>query len=327
MPAQASGTGASRASSPDRPGSLPGTGSVLATSVTAAAPRASMLAQAPVAARWMVLGAAAAAALVGAAALLRDDASLDRLEAAASAERAPPAGSAPRRPVVPRPSNAVPADELAAANAGGVLALEALAARYPKDPAIFRALMLRHALPPPYHAASLAAAKRLLELDPGAAADDDVRRVVSSAAAGPPEAASAALDLMAGAMGSQGADLLYDLSVGSSAMKERAARRLAEAAVLERATPALRIAHELRVAPSCKARQPLLARATADGDRRAVDVLAPLIASKGKGCGFLGMSRCAAPCASIAGEIKAAIQAIEARTGPSPGAAPAPEGR
>lgn len=327
MPAQASGTGASRASSPDRPAPLSATGSVVATSVTSAGPRAGVLAWAPGAARWLLAGTAAAVVLVVAAALLRDDASLDRLEAAAGAERAAPEGSAPRRPVVPRPSNAVPADELAAANAGGVLALEALAARYPKDPAIFRALMQRHALPPPYHAAALAAAKRLLELDPGAAADDDVKRVVSSAAAGPPEAASAALDLMAGAMGSHGADLLHELAVGSSAMKERAARKLAEASVLERATPALRIAHELRVAPSCKARQPLLARAKADGDRRAIDVLAPLVSGKSKGCGFLGMSRCAAPCASIASEIKAAIQAIEERVGPSPGAAPAPEGR
>ncbi|MGK3993959.1 hypothetical protein [Sorangium sp. So ce1024] len=327
MPAQASGTDASRASSPDGPSPLSATGSVLATSVASAGPRATMLARAPRAARWMLAGAAAAVTVVVAAALLRDDASLDQIEAAARAARAAPEGSAPRRPAVPRPSNAVPADELAAANAGGVLALEALAARYPKDPAIFRSLMQRHALPPPYHAAALAAAKRLLELDPGAAADDDVKRVVASAADGPPEAASAAIDLMAGSMGSDGADLLYELSVGSSAVKERAARRLAEPEVLERATPALRVAHELRVAPSCKARQPLLARAKADGDRRAIDVLTPLVTGKSKGCGFLGMSRCAAPCASIASEIKAAIQAIEERVGPAPGAAPAPKGR
>ncbi|WP_437820410.1 hypothetical protein [Sorangium sp. So ce1078] len=327
MAPQASGTRGSRASIPDRPGSLPGTTTVLAAGGGASGSRASRLTRAPAAAQWLVVGAAALVAVVLAAALLRDGASLAQLEAAASAERAAPAVSTLRRPVAPRPRDAVPADELAAATAGGVLPLEALAARYPKDPAIFRALMMRHALPPPYHAAALAAAKRLLELDPGAASDDDVKRVVSSAAGGPPEAASAALDLMATSMGSHGADLLYELSVGSSALKERAARRFAEAAVLSRATPALRIAHELRVAPSCKARQALLQRAAADGDRRAIDVLTPLIAGKSKGCGFLGMSRCAAPCASIAKEIKAAIQAIEARTGPSPGAADAPASR
>ncbi|WP_437767573.1 hypothetical protein WME77_11315 [Sorangium sp. So ce764] len=289
--------------------------------------RASVLAGTPPAARWLVTGAAALVAVVFAAALLRDGVSLSRLEAASLAERAPPSSSGLRRPAAPRPSDAVPADELATATAGGVLALEALASRYPKDPVIFRALMLRHALPPPYHAAALAAAKRLLELDPGATADDDVKRIVSSAAGGPPEVASAALDLMASGMGSHGADLLYELAVGSSALKERAGKRLAEAAVLGRATPALRIAQELRIAPSCKARQALLARATTDGDRRAVDVLTPLVTSKSKGCGFLGMSRCAAPCASIAGEIKSAIQAIEARTGPSPRAADAPASR
>ncbi|WP_437593916.1 hypothetical protein [Sorangium sp. So ce1000] len=327
MPAQASRTSASQASSPGRPGTYAGTTTLLGAGGNASGSRASLLARTPPAALWLVTGAAALVAIVLAAALLRDGASLSRLEAASLTERALPSSSGLRRPVAPRPADAVPADELAAATAGGVLALEALAARYPKDPAIFRALMLRHALPPPYHAAALAAAKRLLDLDPGAAADDDVKRIVSSAAAGPPDAASAALDLMASGMGSQGADLLYELAVGGSALKERAARRLAEAAVLERATPALRIANELRVAPSCKARQALLPRATADGDRRAIDVLAPLISSKGKGCGFLGMSRCTAPCASIAEEIKAAIQAIEARTGPSPRAADAPASR
>ncbi|WP_437581128.1 hypothetical protein [Sorangium sp. So ce887] len=327
MAPQAPGTSASRASPPDRPGSLPGTTTVLAAGGSAPGSRAALLTRAPAAAQWLVAGAAALVAVVLAAALLRDGDSLARLEAAASAERAAPAASALRRPVVPRPSDAVPADELAAATAGGVLPLEALAARYPKDPAIFRALMLRHALPPPYHAAALAAAKRLLELDRGAASDDDVKRVVASAAGGPPEAASAAIELMASSMGSHGADLLYELSVGTSALKERAARRFAEAAVLERATPALRIAHELRVATSCKARQALLERAAADGDRRAIDVLTPLTSGKSKGCGFLGMSRCAAPCGSIAKEIKAAIQAIEARTGPSPGAADAPASR
>ncbi|MGK4004847.1 hypothetical protein WMF31_19605 [Sorangium sp. So ce1036] len=334
MPAQASGPGPGRGSTPDRSGSLSGTGNAIAVDGNASAPRGSALAGAPSAARWLIAGAAAVVAIVLGAALLRDDASLATLEAAARAERAATAGSGPRRPVAPPPRDAAPADELAAATAGGVLALEALGARYPKDPSIFRVLMLRHALPPPYHAAALAAAKRLLELDPGAAADGDVQHVVLSAAAGPPEAAAAALDLMASGMGSHGPDLLYDLATGSSAvktgnpaMKERAAKRLGEAAVLERATPALRIAQELRLARSCKARQPLLERAAADGDRRALDVLSSLVSSKSKGCGFLGLSRCAAPCASIAKEIKAAMSAIEARTGPSPGAAEAPASR
>ncbi|WP_437682975.1 hypothetical protein [Sorangium sp. So ce131] len=289
-----------------------------------------MLTSAPPAARWLITGAAASTALVIAAALLRDDASLDALEAATRAEHAAPADSAPRRPVEAPPRDAAPEGELATAKARGVIALEPLAARYPKDPAVFRALMERHALPPPYHAAALAAATRLLELDPGAAGDDDVQRVVSGAAAGPPEVASAALELMASGMGSRGPDLLYDLAVGSSALKERAARRLGEAAVLEKATPALRIAHELRVSPSCKARQALLQRAATEGDRRAIDVLSPLIVGKSKGCGFFGTSRCPAPCASIAGEIKQTIQAIEARAvsdPPAPGAAEAPPDR
>ncbi|AUX43006.1 hypothetical protein SOCE26_044460 [Sorangium cellulosum] len=350
MPAQASGTRPSRASTPDRPGSLPGTGSALPGGrasvpggrasvpgggaslfgANTSLPRTTLLTTAPPAARWLIAGAAASVAIVVAAALLRDDTSLAALETAVQTENAPPSDSAPRRPVEAPPSDAVPADELATAKARGVIALEALAARYPKDPAIFRALMERHALPPPYHAAALAAAKRLLELDPGAAGDDDVHRVVSGAAAGPPEVASAALELMASGMGSRGPDLLYDLAAGSSALKDRAARRLGEAAVLEQATPALRIAHELRVSPTCKARQALLQRAAKEGDRRAIDVLSPLLVGKSKGCGFFGTSRCPAPCASIAGDIKQTIQAIEVRAvsdPPAPGAAEAPPDR
>lgn len=274
----------------------------------------------PPAARWMARGAIAAFALVLGAALLRDEASLDALEAAVRAEKAqaPVSSAEPRRPAAPAPRDAVPADEFAAASAGGVLALEALAVKYPKDPAIFRALMLRHAIPPPYHAAALSAAKRLLELDPGAAADGDVQRVVSSAVTGPAEAATAALDLMASSMGRHGADLLYDIATGSSAVKDQAMQRLGEAKVLERATPALRIAYELRAATTCKARQALLERAAEDGDQRAADVLESLIATKPRGCGFLGLSRCPGQCASIAKEIKEALKAIEARVGPAP---------
>lgn len=277
----------------------------------------------PPAARWMAGGAIAAFVLVLGAALLRDEASLDALEAAVRAEQAqaPVDSAEPRRPAALAPRDAVPADEFAAASAGGVLALEALAVKYPKDPAIFRALMLRHAIPPPYHAAALSAAKRLLELDPGAAADSDVKRVVSSAVAGPAEAATAALDLMASSMGRHGADLLYDVATSSSAVKDQALQRLGEAAVIERATPALRIAYELRVATTCKARQALLDRAAEHGDRRAAEVLESLIATKPRGCGFLGLSRCPGQCASIAKEIKEALKAIEARVGPPKGAA------
>jgi hypothetical protein len=289
--------------------------------------RAGALASVPAQAIAMGTGAAAIALLVVLAAGLRSEDALAALEAAAAAEEsgAAPGSSSGR---VVSASDQAPAEALEEAKSGGPAAIEALAQRYPKDPAVLKALVLAHAAEPSGKVDALGAARRLLELAPEAATDGELRSLILSAAGGPPEAATAAFDLMANRMGSTGPEMLYDLAIKSTTLKSRAMRLLGEPAVIERATPALRIAYELRAASSCNARKPLLDRAAEVGDRRAVDVLAPLTVSPGKGCGFLGLSRCPAPCAAMADDIKKTIEAIEARDPASrPATSAAPKAR
>lgn len=264
----------------------------------------------------LVSGMVATVGLVVLAAALR---SIDTIAALESVERAPGAGSltgagagAAGRLPEPARERATPA-EIDAAKARGAAGLESLSVEYPRDPAVWRALLLAHGNDPAGQRAALRAASRLLEIAPESAADVSVRASVRNAAGGPPEVAAPALDLMATRMGSEGLDLLYDLMVTNPKLKEQAARLLADPQAIGRGSPALRVALELRAASTCAAKKALLERATRDGDRRAVDILMPLTISSGKGCGFLGMGLCPAPCAGVAGDMRKAIEAIKAR--------------
>ena len=274
--------------------------------------RSVVLTTVPRQARWLMAGAAIVVAAVVGAAAVRDRASLDRLEAAAVRANGA-AGAAPRAKLPP--GEAATAQEIKGAGARGVLALEDLAARYPRDPEVLKAILRVHTRPPPFYGALLSTSRRLLEIAPEAAGDTEVQQSLSAAAGGPPEVASEALTLIAKQPGQYGPDLLYAVGAAQPALKEKAMGLLGAAAMLERATPALRVAYDLRVAPSCAARKLLLDRASAVGDSRAVEVLKPLLVSKSQGCGFMGLSRCPAPCAAISKEIGGAIEAIGARTG------------
>lgn len=262
----------------------------------------------------LVTGMVATVGLVVLAATLRSAEVITALE---SVERAPGAGSltgAGAAVPLPAPARqrATPA-EIDAAKVRGAAGLEPLSLEYPRDPAVWRALLLAQGNDPAGQRAALRAASRLLEIAPESATDISVRTAVRNAAGGPPEIAAQALDLMATRMGSVGPDLLYDLMLTSSKLTERAAQMLADPQVIARESPALRIALELRAAPSCVAKKTLLERAARDGDRRAVDILQPLTVSPGKGCGFLGMGPCPAPCSGVVGDMRKAIEAIKAR--------------
>lgn len=300
-----------RGSVPDA-GSTRGSFGSLVGDAGQGARRSVVLTTLPRQARWLMAGATVVVAVVVGAAAVRDPASLDRLEAAAvqakDAAAAAPTAKAP-------PHEAATAQEIQAAGARGVLALEDLAARYPQDPEVLKAILRVHTRPPPYYSALLSTSRRLLEIAPEAAADKEVQQSLLVAAGGPPEAASEALTLIAKQPGHHAPDLLYAIGTTQPALKEQAMKQLGAAAMLERATPALRVAYDLRVAPSCAARKLLLGRASEVGDPRAVEVLKPLLVSKSKGCGFMGLGRCPAPCAAISKEIEGAIQAIGARTG------------
>lgn len=82
-------------------------------------------------------------------------------------------------------------------------------------------------------------------------------------------------DVLAGdRLGHVACDILYRLTSvhGGSRAAKRATKLLADDAVLARATPALRIALEIRDAP-CKSRPALFDRAAKEGDERALYLL------------------------------------------------------
>jgi eukaryotic-like serine/threonine-protein kinase len=114
--------------------------------------------------------------------------------------------------------------------------------------------------------------------------------VVASAAAiavgvetGDRSSADEVFELLGGsALGAAGPDVLFHIVCfsGGSRAAARATDLLAKDEVLRRASPALRIARELRSAP-CKDRPALYDRALAEGDERALSVMS---AMRGQGC-------------------------------------------
>jgi hypothetical protein len=281
--------------------------------VTSVHATAAVISRVPRPALLVMAGASAIALLVIGAISVRSSDTLTRLEATTGSmhDGAAPAADDPSGSST---DDRATLEELASARSQGLTALGALAQKYPNDPAVLRALLFGHAKDPSGYPAALGVAKRLLAIAPASADDDDLQRFLMAAAGGTPEIAAPALELMATGMGSQGPDLLFQLMNTAPRMKDRAARILAEPVVIERATPALRIAFELTLASSCKAKKPLLSRAAEYGDERSAAILRPLITSKGRGCGFFGLGNCGAPCASISKEIDEALKEIDARS-------------
>jgi serine/threonine-protein kinase len=201
------------------------------------------------------------------------------------------------------------ADELAAARKEGAFGLERLAERRPRDAAVLRAWI--EALGPVPRAMEVAA--RLLDIEPGAAGEERVRAAVAAGASGTAAQIDVTLSLCAAKMGSAGPDLLFDVAQQKPALRARAQALLATPEVRARATPALRIALELREASACATKMQLLDRAVKEGDERSAGHLQTLVVGTAKGCGFLGVRPCPATCAAQAKEMRAAIEAIRAR--------------
>src|SRR5262249_13793143 len=89
-----------------------------------------------------------------------------------------------------------------------------------------------------------------------------------------PDAADGAFDTVASAFGSAGPDALYDIvsARGGSKAAALAEDRLRRRDVLDRATPALRIAWALRQA-TCEEKPAWFERAGSEGDMRALILL------------------------------------------------------
>jgi serine/threonine-protein kinase len=123
----------------------------------------------------------------------------------------------------------------------------------------------------------------LAQLDPAALRGAEVAKATTALALGAARArdasssADAIFTLLANRFGSEGIDVLYGVAEtkGAPEASKRAMALLRLPATLERSTPALRIAIELRDAP-CEQKEALFARALSDGDKRALDALTAL---------------------------------------------------
>jgi serine/threonine-protein kinase len=215
--------------------------------------------------------------------------------------------------LIPPPT--APPDALTAAVAAGPAQLEDLSARYPGDPAVWRALM-RTYTKDKRGADAMRAVAKLVGLNERAADEDEVMDAISSAAQGPAESADAAFALLQDAgLGAKGPDILYDLSTTkglSPRTVTRVKQTLAKQEVKSRMSPALQIAMDLKNATGCEAKRALLPKAKDSGDARALAALRGMLAPKG--CGFLGLGDCWA-CMRKDGALGATISAIEERTG------------
>jgi hypothetical protein len=132
------------------------------------------------------------------------------------------------------------------------------------------------------------------------------------------ETARAALLAMSKLEGSLGADLLYEVWTGTTAKTD--ATELARALVYStdvrpKASPALAVALDLRVAEKCEQFQPLLPRALKDGDKRSLHLLTKLTAKRG--CGPKKNEDCFACLRASPDELTATINAVKSRRPPS----------
>jgi hypothetical protein len=277
------------------------------------------LRDAPPAAILAWTGLAASAGMILLAVLARSPKTLDALEettpAAASALAAGAASGAPiaSSDDAPPPARTASPDEIDAARAGGLAAIGPLAQRYPSDPAVLKALLLAHAADKSGYSAAMGVARRLFEIAPASTHDDEVRHIVVLAVNGPPDASAQAFELISGKMGAAGPDLLYEIVTGATTAKptkDRAQKLLDDAVTSGAASPALKIALELRAALPC-ARKALFTRARDEGDARALPPLKALLATTG--CGIFHRFDCYT-CLGDRSDLRATISAIETRT-------------
>ncbi len=277
------------------------------------------------------LGLAACLASVVGLASMRDSATVSALEAdgpaaaavasaqsqAGNADTRAPAGasgvaSSSARAVAEKvEKTALPTPELEQVNT--VPGLKALLLQNPDDEQILAKLARTEAAQPNGLGDALVTLKALFALSPKLASDKELGALVVRAADGKvPAQQDAAFALLADGMGSAGPDLLFDLANSAAASKAARSRALTLTKrddVRKLATPALKIALDLRDKSACE-RAKLFAEAEASGDRRSLGYLTPLNARKG--CGFLGMNDCYG-CLGGRTELNKAIAAINKR--------------
>ncbi len=254
--------------------------------------------------RAIVIGAAGGAALLLVLVVVVAASALGRHRVVVSVPGAPSATV----------ESEVDEDDLAAAQAKGIPALEKMAQKHPRDPAVLRALVGAYAKGGRDDDA-LGSFATLLDADPSAAADPAMQKVVAAAAKGQGATADRAMDLLEGPMGAGGADVLYDLAE-KGGKRSRFAKALDQPGVRKHASPALDALLDLRDAKGCKAKKAAVEKVTAAGDSRALPTLKHL--EQRRGCGLFGTRDCWS-CLRKGDVVESAIAAVDARS-PSPAA-------
>lgn len=164
--------------------------------------------------------------------------------------------------------------------------------------------------------ATAAALREKLARDPALASDPATASQLLALSTDPltaPEALAALTQL-----GAPGADLLYEVwtVTPSQADSSELARALLYSPDMRaKASPALGVALDLRVAESCEQYQAALPRALSDGDRRALHLLTKLNAKRG--CGAKKSEDCYACLREKKHELTAAIDAVKSRRPPA----------
>lgn len=215
----------------------------------------------------------------------------------------------------PRASQA----ELAEAQAGGAEQLEELSHRYPKDSNLLKALVLAHAARADTLPESLDAIRRLLAEDVTFGEDEDVVFILGKALRSKGGLEEAAYAIVRDEMGASGADMLFDVMQKSPRLEKQLRPKFLALRKAGQASPAVSVAYDLKFALSCKARLPLLDRASQHGDRRSVKTLSALIA---KPTPCRKRQKCRPQCEEEAAAFVRAIEAIEGRVAGAPGGSP-----
>jgi hypothetical protein len=204
-------------------------------------------------------------------------------------------------------------DELATAVSTGVDGLLPLSEKYPKDPRVLERLVVSFASRATGYADAMSVAKRLIGVAPAYTRSEPLGHIVRRAAETPGNASELAYDLLAGPLGSVGPDLLYQLSLSDQKGDGRARKLLDTSEVRALASPALRVALDLRAAAGCEAAFALLPRARSLGDQRSAVLLAALAQGSKSGCGKWKRTPCAAQCKDQSKEMLEVVRVIQLR--------------
>jgi tRNA A-37 threonylcarbamoyl transferase component Bud32 len=224
---------------------------------------------------------------------------------------APPAPPPELLPPNNEPTNLI--QDIEVARATGIDALVALSKKFPAEGTIFAVLSVELAKTEKYDEA-VDAARHALELDPRLNENKSIRGALYRAAQSG-KATSAAFRLLEGPMGSEGADIIYDISIGDGVkprVRTQANQFLQGDAVRAVASPGLLLLIDLTraEAQTCEAVLAVVERAALQGDQRAIPRLQALESKVG--CGPSKKEDCY-PCLRQGGLLAFAIATIEKR--------------